>query len=529
LARPIPWLPEARWKRWLILIAIGAFFLIRKLVVTVVALVLIGVTLWQIPQAQGWIIVRMLRRNMDHPSETPPAPSLTTAETARLATNALALRSPAELFRATNVWDAHLKLTASQWAALGPRAVPPVLHFMQPDGTIILRNPSASRNGLAGVFGIDLPWSAGDFEFGDAVFTNVAVRFKGNGTFVTGQRSYKRPFKIDLNKQVKGQRLVGRSSFNFHNLVADVSCLSDALAYEFFREAGVPASRTAFARLRLSVGGRFEDRLLGLYVLVENPDKDWAREQFGVGGVALFKPVTYELFKDLGEDWKAYEGIYDPKTAVKPEHARRVMDLAKLVTHADDAGFAARIGEFIDLDEFARFLACQVILSNYDGILSNGQNFLLYLDPRDGRFGFIPWDLDHCWGEFGLVGTREQREQASLWHPWIGADRFLERMLAAGPVRERYRRELERLRATLFLPDRLSGRLDELADVVRPFIAEESGDRLARFESAVSGAPADMARDRAAFSHKRFFTARATSVTEQLEGRSEGAVLTRRR
>jgi hypothetical protein len=277
------------------------------------------------------------------------------------------------------------------------------------------------------------------------------------------------------------------------------------------------------------VGGRFEGRLLGLYVLVENPDKDWAREQFGVDGMALFKPVTYELFKDLGEDWKAYEGIYDPKTTVQPEHARRVMDLAKLVTHADDAAFAARIGEFIDLDEFALFLAGQALLSNYDGILSNGQNFLLYLDPRDGRFGFIPWDLDHCWGEFGLVGTREQREQASLWHPWIGVDRFLERMLAVGPVRDRYRRELERLRATLFLPDRLSHRLDELANVVRPFIAEESGDRLARFEVAVSGTPADLARDRAAFSHKRFFTARATSVTEQLEGRSEGAVLTRRR
>jgi hypothetical protein len=174
------------------------------------------------------------------------------------------------------------------------------------------------------------------------------------------------------------------------------------------------------------------------------------------------------------------------------------------------------------------------MLSNYDGILSNGQNFLLYLDPRTDRFGFIPWDLDHCWGEFGHIGTVEQRERASLWHPWVGRNRFLERMLAAETVRKRYRRELERLRADLFIPERLSRRVDELAVVVRPFIAEESGSRLARFERITSedrtGAgpdPKRPGRNPGAFTLKRFFAARAASVSDQLEGRAEGVVLTR--
>jgi hypothetical protein len=452
-----------------------------------------------------------------------------------LTTNAVALRKAAELFQLTNVWNVHLKFTSNQWTRLGPDVVPPVLHFMRPDGSIILRNPQAPRNGLAGVFGLGFPWSEAELGFGDAIFRRVAARFKGNGTFVNSQRSYKRPFKIDLNKYDKAQQLAGRTTLNFHNLVSDPTCLSDALAYEFFRDAAVPAPRTAFARLCLTVEGQLEDGLLGLYVLVENPDSEWASEQFGIKGVALFKPVTYELFKDLGNDWKAYDGIYDPKTKVKPKQTDRLIAFARLMTHASDAEFAKHVGDFIDLDEFARFLACEVILSNYDGLLSNGQNFLIYLDPRDERFGFIPWDLDQCWGEFPFFGTVEQRERASLWHPWLGENRFLERMLSADPVRERYRKELERVRSTLFLPERLCQRVDELAKIVRPFIAEESTRRLARFERQIAnrsaGEPVEdnPTRPRAqGFALKRFFFARAQSVTEQLVGQSDGVILTRK-
>lgn len=521
------WLPQARWKRWLVLTAITGVLFVTLLILLALTLFL----LWRDPKVQAWVMVKVMRHQLRQPGQMPPQPRLSPEERPLLSTNATAIRNATELFNPTHVWDVQLKFTSNQWTKLGPNVVPPVLHFLQPDGSVILRNPEASRNGLAGVFGLDFPWSQAEMDFSDAVFRGVGARFKGNGTFVDSQRTYKRPFKVDLTKQGKTQRLAGRTTLNFHNLTADASCLRDTMAYEFFRDAGVPASRTTFARLRLTVEGRFDDRLLGLYVMVENPDAEWAREQFGTEGIALFKPVTYELFKDLGDDWKAYEGIYDPKTKLKPKQYRRLMALARLVTHADDAEFGERVGEFIDLDEFARFLACEVILSNYDGFLSNGQNFLLFLDPRTERFGFIPWDLDHSWGEFSFIGKIKERERASIWHPWVGENRFLERTLAVVPVRERYRRELERARATLFLPGRLDQRVDELVSVVRPFIAEESSSRLSRFEREIAPQqndnPDSLPSPRG-FSLKRFFAARAASVREQLEGRAEGVILTRK-
>ena len=531
MSRRVGWLPQARWKRWLLFIGIAGFLLISLLV----TLAFTGFLLWRSPRIQGWVMMKMLGHEVRQPGQIPSPPLLSAAEKGLLSTNATMIRKAGDLFQPDKVWDVHLQFTSNQWTKLGPNTVPPVLNFMRPDGSIVLRNPQASRNGLAGVFGLDFPWSEATIDFGDTHFEKVGARFKGNGTFVNSQRSYKRPYKIDLNRNIKSQELAGRTTLNFHNLTADASCLSDTLAYEFFRNAGVPASRTAFARMQLSIEDLFRDRLLGLYVLVENPDSQWAREQFDCDGVALFKPVTYELFKDLGEDWHAYEGIYDPKTKLKTKQCRRLIALARLVTHASKDQFEQGVGDFVDLKEFARFLACEVILSNYDGFLSNGQNFLIYLDPKTEKFGFVPWDLDHCWGEFPYYGTIQQRERASIWHPWVGENRFLERMLGVPQFRDLYRRELERVRTTLFVPERLSARLDELAEVVRPFITEESSRRLARFTREVSedvaatltNSPAVEQQQSRGFRLKRFFDARAASVSEQIEGRSQGVILTR--
>jgi spore coat protein H len=531
MSRRFRWLPQARWKRWLLLSVLVFLFLGLMLV----SLIITAVLLWQNPKVQSWVMIQVLHHQSHQPAEPPPFARLSDEERRLLKTNAAELRDASQLFEPTNVWDVQLRFTSNQWAKLGPNIVPPIVHFLQPDGSVILRNPAAIRNGLAGVFGLDFPWSQGALQFGDRTFATVQARFKGNGTFVGSQRSYKRPFKIEMDPGPDTDGLAGRSTLNFHNLTADASCLSDMLGYEFYRKAGVPASRTAFARVRLTISEKFEDRLLGLYVLVENPDREWARERFNQSGVVLFKPVTYELFKDLGDDWKAYAGIYDAKGKVKPGQTGRVIGFAKLFTHANDTEFEQHVGEYIDLDEFARFIACEVILSNYDGILNDGQNFLMYLDPQTGRFGFIPWDLDQCWGEFPFTGTIAQREQASITHPWIGENRFLQRMLACRPVKQRYRSELQRIRNQLFQPDQLNRRLDEMIRIVRPFVAEESPKRLARFDRQISdhfstatNGPGSATGNANAFRFRRFFSVRAASVSDQLAGRTEGVIIHRK-
>jgi RNA polymerase sigma factor (sigma-70 family) len=470
--------------------------------------------LWRV-RFEGWRVAELAR------------PWPTDAAAPRL--NASSVRNATDLYRTTNIWHAHLSFTREQWKALEVKRIGPMPNFVRPDGLIFLRNPQARRSGVAGVLGFEFDWTHASFEFGGVAFTNVAARVKGN---VRSLYEPTRAYKVDLNKFVPGQKLGGLDELTFNSLISDDSCLGEALAYEFFREAGVPAPRTAYAWLSASVTTQWEQKPLGLYLMVEVVDNEFAAERFGSKATPIFKPVTYELFKYLGGEWPAYAPIYDLKTKATPEQQRRVIDFARLVSSATDAEFAARVGEFLDLDEFARFLAGQVLVPCYDGILSDGQNFYMYLDPRSNKFGFIPWDLDSAWGLIWIASTAEQA-RASIWHPWMGENRFIERVMAAEEFRRIYRSHLEDFLARLYVPDRLHRRIDEIAAVIRDPIAAQSAFRLNRFEQAVGLKPVRPSSGERPFgpNHpgvhemKRFIDQRAESVRRQLDGKSSGMIL----
>ncbi len=439
-----------------------------------------------------------------------------------------------EFYQTTNVWSTHFVFDSKQWEDLGPGRVRRVT-MMSSGGGINLVNTNASRNGLAGVLGYEFPWSSARLELGGITISNVGVRFKGNGTYWGAAHRVnrpKRPYKVNLAKQEPDQNLAGAKMLNFGNLVADGSSLNDALGYEYFREIGVPAPRTAYAFVSITIAGQMERRPLGLYVMVENLDSPFLKKWYGSKKMTLFKPVTLTLFKHLGDDWKAYERIYDPKTKASPEATQRVIDFAKLVTNADDATFGARVGEFIDLEAFAKFIAGLTLQSSYDGFLNNGQNYFMVHDPESNRFSFIPWDLDHSWGEFPFNGTPQQREESSLFHPWVGENRLLERMLRVAEFKAIYRKELERQLATHFIPARLLQRVDEIAAAIRPAIQCESASRLSRFERSVQDWELPQPEGVGGFdAHsepfriKRFIAARAASARDQLDGKTAGHVM----
>src|SRR2546425_953726 len=217
-------------------------------------------------------------------------------------------------------------------------------NVLRPDGMWHLRNPKARRSGVVGVLGFEFGWTHADFELGGVTFTNVAVRAKGN---IRSLYEPNRAYKVDLNRFAIGQKLGGLDELPFNSLVWDYSCLGAALGYEFFREAGVPAPRTAYAWLSASVTTQWERKPLGLYLMVEAVDNEFAAERFGSKATPVFKPVTYNLFEHLGGEWSAYAPIYDLKTKATPEQQRRVIDFAQLVSSATDAEFAARVGDFL--------------------------------------------------------------------------------------------------------------------------------------------------------------------------------------
>jgi spore coat protein CotH len=421
-----------------------------------------------------------------------------------------------------------------------------------------LQGAQGKRNGLSSAAGIEFDYVNADLEFAGRKFNDVAVRYKGNGTFMQSRGAEKRSLKVDLNKFEKGQKIANITTLNFHNCITDASWMNEVLSYRLFRDAEVPAPRTAFARVYVTVPGKYERKYFGLYSLIENPDKNFAEELFGTKKGALFKPVTPQLFADLGDDWGAYAQTYDAKTDLKPAQKQRVIDFAKLVSHADDAAFAEKLGAFLDLDEFARFMSVTVWLVTLDSILGPGQNYYLYLNPQNEKFAFIPWDLDHSFGQFFLMGTQEQRESLNIHKPWRGENRFLDRVFKVDAFKKRYLEQMATFSHSIFKPERFHQQVDELAASLRPAVADESAEKLARFDKVVAGEtpappsfpggpvpPARLPGNPTTASKndlpgnpprfggpggfppaippiKPFVVARARSVTDQLSGKSEG-------
>jgi spore coat protein CotH len=423
----------------------------------------------------------------------------------------------ADFFEMTHVWTARFAFTQEQWKGLAPvpkqgrgyAAGRPLSRFEAQVGL---------RNGITGNNGLSLEYVHGDLTIDGVKFANAGIRYKGNGTLRRGIPLGKVSLKADLNKYVAGQKLGKISKLNFNNNVSDTTWMHEVLAYRLYRDAGVPASRTSYARVYIDVAGLNQKAYKGLYSIVEEVDNRFARDHFGTENGMLFKPVIPSTFTYLGEDWKPYSQVYDPKREPSEAEKQRVIEFSRIVTRGTDAEFAARAAEFVDFEEFARYMAVTVWLSNYDGILDNGQNHYLYLDPKTKKFSFIPWDLDRAFGQFGTMGGDMQR--VDILRPWVGAHPFLEKMFRLEAFRKLYLADMAEFSKTIFRPERFGPQVDAIAAAVRPAVAEESMTLLERFDASVAGRTMPDTLDRnfglPDVPIRTFVKGRAASVAEQL-------------
>ena len=390
-------------------------------------------------------------------------------------TNVTSIRA-AEFFAPAKVWTAHLSISADAWRAMQPR------YGSGGGGLGRFVGPPGGRNGVAARQGIEFDYVHATLRIDDWTFRDVAVRYKGNGSYLRATRagSDKISLKVDLNKHVKGQKLAGLTTLNFQNNITDAGWMNEVLAYRLYRDAGALAPRTTYARVYLEVDGQRE-RYLGLYSISENVDENFFEERFGTRKGAILKPSTPDLFTDWGPDWSVYNQSYDPKTDLTDAQKQRIIGLGRLVSSASDADFAATIGDYVDLDDFARYFAVLAWLANHDSLLQNGQNFYTYLHPDTNRMHFIAWDQDFSFGN-----TRNN-SGLSIYSPWSGGNRFLSRLYNLEAFRSKYLARMAEFSERLFLPDRFMQQVSEIGPAIRPSVELEGAEWLPGFDQIVSG------------------------------------------
>jgi hypothetical protein len=168
---------------------------------------------------------------------------------------------------------------------------------------LFLHGAEGKRNGVAAAAGVEFTYVHSDLELEGQAFNNVAVRYKGNGTFLESRGSLKRSFKVDLSRFVKGQKVAGVTKLNLHNNVTDASWMNEVLSYRLYRDAGLPAPRSAYARVFVTVPGKFEHKYFGLYSLVEDVDSSFAVLHFNAKHGAIFKRsprASFQIWEMIG-------------------------------------------------------------------------------------------------------------------------------------------------------------------------------------------------------------------------------------
>jgi spore coat protein H len=451
-----------------------------------------------------------------------------------------------ELFGLTRVLKVEFRLTPAAWERMQP-AAPPQFGPGFPPGPGVPpfgpapagRPPNKTRGAHRTMMGMEYPLVRAAATMDGTEYPDIALRYKGNFTYMASSQGLKRPFRVDLGRYVKGRAIGGVSKFSLNNNITDPSHMREVLAYDLFRKARVPAPRTAFAQVYLTVPGRYDHQYLGLYTLVEAVDDSFLKAQFGSDNGLLLKP-QFQGLPYLGEEWPAYaarfgEGV---KGTAPPASTARFIALARLVNQADDNAFRQGIAGLLDVDEFLRFLAANALLVNLDSFLAMGQNYYLYHEPAKNRFSWIPWDLDLAFGAWPMGGSPEQQEDLSLLHPYGGQNPLIERVLKVPEYRSAYLGRIGELLRGPFSVQRLNAAVDAARPAIRSAIADEGDAALLAFERATGPGTAPATGAQApgrpgegfplgmpSLPLRRFFQQRVQSASAQLAGKRSGYVI----
>jgi putative membrane-bound dehydrogenase-like protein len=422
------------------------------------------------------------------------------------------------------VWVLHLDISREEYQALQP---PAGFGFFDPPGGQAPKKEKAKkdkRDRDRNLFGIEFPWVKGDLTVGTTTFRNVGLRYDGNATYFASSLDIKRPFRIDLDRHAK-QHFHGLTTINLHPGAMDPTRGRETLAYSVFRAAGVPAPRTAYALVTLSVPGRYNKEFLGLYTVVEPVDRKFTADRFKTDRGLLMKPQRLRGIDYLGSEWEKYRDQYQPQSQPTKEEASRVIAFAKLVNEASDQQFHKEIGSYLDVDAFLRFLAVNALLSNVESFFALGHNYSLFLHPQTNKFIFLPGDLELALANFLMMGSPDQLMNLSLTRPYPGENRLADRLLASKEVSQKYRKIALELSTTCFTKERMLKDIEAIEKTTKEPLARETKAVAARRKGAPGfgfGPPGGMfgnPPDLRTFAQKR-----PVAVAAQLAGKDKGYV-----
>ena len=245
---------------------------------------------------------------------------------------------------------------------------------------------------------IDTYQDSGEKEWIEATVTidgetyeRAGLRLKGNSSLrgVTDDADpTDLPWLIRLDEFVDDQSVDGWSDFIVRSNGSQTA-LNEAVALDLLAEAGL-ASEHAIPS-SFSVNGA--DARLRL--VVQNLDEEWEAENFSTDGL-LYKAEAGGDWSYRGDDPDSYTDVFDQETG--DDDLTPLIDFLQFVNESSDEDFVAELPERLDVESFARYLAFEDLVGNFDDIDGPGNNAYLRWDAESGGFTVVAWDHNLAFG-----------------------------------------------------------------------------------------------------------------------------------
>ncbi len=419
------------------------------------------------------------------------------------------------VYKDNHVLQIEMKISRESWDQMQPQ-----------------RDKNARGNGRLD-FNNEFNYAKANITIDGQPFTDAGLRFKGNSSYRSSRRDLKRPLKIDTNRFIKGQKLHGRTKLNLSNAFLDSAFMKEKLAYGLYREAGLPTPQTGWANVVLSIEGIVDKKPLGIYVVIEQMDERYLKEnlQGDPQQSVLTKPESLDDWEYLGKDPDAYQQYNIKYGKTNTQTIQRFMEIMRLIQTASDKEFAEKIQDYVDLECLAGYLAATSLLANIDSYIGMPHNYYLLLnDPKD-KLKLLPWDVNEAFGTFTLFGQAEQLANWEINRPWIARRKLLERLFETEKFPNLYRKAINHLMEEAFTEKQIFGQIDEFKNALTPVIQKLGDEALESFEMGIEGDDRgrNLSVERKTLAIKPFVKQRIKSVEAQLKGTEKGVSLSRRR
>lgn len=209
---------------------------------------------------------------------------------------------------------------------------------------------------------------------------------------------------------LKSREVFDLEQLNFKNIrLNDTSAVTESVAYDLYREAGVYTSNTSYAIIYFDIDGTVIP--YGLFLIQEPIDDVFVERYFGknedssIGdlykctwqtGPATLKNNYNDYSLGVSNYLDGFRRSYALKTNKEEADFTSFTDFIGLVNQTSVTSYYDSVSTSLDTDAFARALAMGFLIGSADDYRSNANNYYMYFN--EGEAYYIPFDMDNSMG-----------------------------------------------------------------------------------------------------------------------------------